>query len=200
LKSEYKNTPTIETKRLILRKFTEKDVESIYKLYKDEEVNTFLPLFPLRSKNEASELLKEKYLKTYENPRGYHYAVCQKSEFEPIGYVIVNMDESHDLGYALRTEFWHRGIITEAVKGVIERIKADGLVYLTATHDVNNPRSGHVMRNVGMRYCYTYEELWKPKNISVHFRLYQLNLDGNKDRIYKGYWNKYNKHYVERNI
>ena len=57
--SQYENTPTIETERLVLRKFTEKDVEAVYRLYKDKEVNTFLPLFPLKSKNEAVELLKE---------------------------------------------------------------------------------------------------------------------------------------------
>ena len=50
--------------------------------------------------------------------------------------------------------------------------------YITATHDVNNPRSGRVMQAIGMRYCYSYEELWQPKNFPVIFRMYQLNLDG----------------------
>ena len=200
MNSQYENTPTIETKRLILRRFNEKDVEAVYNLYKDKEVNTFLPLFPLKSKNEAAELLAEKYLKAYQNTRGYKYAICLKSDLVPIGYVVVSMDESHDLGYALNKEFWQRGLITEAVKAVIERLKTDGLTYITATHDVNNTPSGQVMKKVGMRYCYTYEEMWKPKNISVHFRLYQLNLDGSTDRVYQGYWNKYKKHYIEQNI
>lgn len=197
---QYENTPTIETERLILRKFTEKDIEAVYSVYKDKETNIFLPCFPLRSKNEAEALLNGKYLKAYKNARGYQYAVCLKSDLVPVGYVIVSMDESHDLGYALRREFWDRGIITEAVKAVIEKIKTDGLAYITATHDMNNTRSGQVMRKVGMRYCYTYEELWEPKKIAVHFRLYQLNLDGCIERVYKGYWNKYKKHYVEQNV
>ena len=33
----------IETDRLILRKFEESDMETIYSLLSDEEVNTFLP-------------------------------------------------------------------------------------------------------------------------------------------------------------
>lgn len=37
------NTPTLETKRLILRKFTEYDLADMLPLYGDEEVNTFLP-------------------------------------------------------------------------------------------------------------------------------------------------------------
>ena len=32
------NTPTIETERLILRKFTEDDLEALYQIYRDEEV------------------------------------------------------------------------------------------------------------------------------------------------------------------
>ena len=40
------------------------------------------------------------------------------------------------------------------------------------------------MKQLGMRYQYSYEELWQPKNIPVTFRLYQLNLDGQEDRVY----------------
>ena len=47
------NTPKIETERLILRKFTEGDIESLFQIYRDEEVNQFLPWFPLKSLDEA---------------------------------------------------------------------------------------------------------------------------------------------------
>ena len=36
------------------------------------------------------------------------------------------MDEAHDFGYALRKEFWHQGIVTEAAKAVIEQVKKTG--------------------------------------------------------------------------
>lgn len=47
------NTPTLETQRLILRKFTENDLQALYEIYRDEEVNRFLPWFPLASMEEA---------------------------------------------------------------------------------------------------------------------------------------------------
>ena len=47
------NTPTLETKRLILRKFIENDLKALYKIYSDKEVNTFLPWFPLKTIEEA---------------------------------------------------------------------------------------------------------------------------------------------------
>ena len=37
------NTPILETKRLVLRKFTEKDMEALFLILKDEEINKFLP-------------------------------------------------------------------------------------------------------------------------------------------------------------
>ena len=35
------NTPTLETERLILRKFTENDLKAMYLIYSDEEVNRY---------------------------------------------------------------------------------------------------------------------------------------------------------------
>ena len=32
------NTPTLETKRLILRKFTENDIEALFNIYRDEHI------------------------------------------------------------------------------------------------------------------------------------------------------------------
>lgn len=99
-----------------------------------------------------------------------------------------------------KLEFWHRGIVTEAGKAVIEQVKNDGILYVTATHDVNNPRSGEVMNKLGMSYKYSYEEQWQPKDILVIFRMYQLNLDGQNDRVYKKYWDKSSVHFVEKEV
>ena len=113
------------------------------------------------------------------------------------GYIKVDLEEPHDFGYGFRKEFWHRGIATEAGKAVVEQVKKDGLAYITATHDKNNPRSGNVMKKLGMKYCYSYEEQWQPKDFPVIFRMYQLNFDGNTDFVYQKYWNESEKHFIE---
>ena len=194
------NTPMIETERLILRKFAGDAIEALYKIYSDEEVNTFLPWYPLKNMDEAFVFFQEQYAAKYALPQEYAYAICQKRDNYPIGYIKVDMEEHHDFGYGLRKEFWHQGIVTEAGKALINQVKKDGLPYITATHDRNNPRSGGVMRNVGMKYQYSYEEQWQPKDILVTFRMYQLNLDGNKERVYKKYWDTYAVHFVETDI
>lgn len=193
------NTPYLETGRLILRKFTENDMDALFRIFSDKEVNTFLPWQPLESLAEAAVYYKKNYADAYVQDLGYKYAICLKTGNVPIGYVNVSMGESHDLGYGLRKEFWHRGIVTEAARAVLMQVKSDGILFVTATHDVKNPRSGGVMKQLGMQYKYSYEELWQPKNFCVTFRMYQINFDGTK-RVYMEYWNTSDVHFVETEL
>ena len=192
------NTLLIKTDRLILRKFTEDDIEALFNILKDVELNTFLPWFPLRSIEETKIFYKNRYETIYKQDKGYAYAICLKEDNYPIGYINIDTNEPYDLGYGLRKEFWHKKITSEAAKALIEQAKKDGIPYITATHDKNNIRSGKVMQKIGMKYCYSYEELWQPKNFPVIFRMYQINLNINDDYIYQGYWNKSNNHFIEK--
>ena len=191
------NTPAIETERLLLRRFRPEDIPALFSIYGDREVNTYLPWRPLASCQEAERLFENEYAAVYREPRGYRYAVCLKADDIPIGYVHVDPEGARDLGYALSRAFWHQGIAVEAARAAAAQAKQDGLPFITATHDVNNPRSGSVMRALGMRYQYTYREQWQPKDIPVTFRLYQLNLDGNETRVYWKYWERYAVHNIE---
>ena len=56
------------------------------------------------------------------------------------------------------------------------------------------------MRNLGMRYRYSYEERWQPKDRLVTFRLYQLNLDGDEDRTFMKYWDASSVRFVEEGV
>ena len=49
------NTPTLETERLILRKFTRQDIEALYLILRDEEVNKFLPWYPVKNIEETEK-------------------------------------------------------------------------------------------------------------------------------------------------
>ena len=191
------NTPTLKTERLILRRFTEEDIQALFLILKDEEVNTFLPWYPVKNLEETKKFYENRYVSQYAQRQGYAYAICLDDDNVPIGYINVDMGESHDLGYGLRKEFWHKGIVSEAGKAVLEQVRRDGLPYVTATHDRNNPRSGNVMRRIGMKYCYSYEEQWQPKNFPVIFRMYQLNFTQEDDFVYMKYWNIYENHFVE---
>lgn len=78
----------IETKQLILRK----DMETLYHLLMDEDVNTFLPWFPIKNREETISFYQKRIK---EEP--YFLAICLKESQILIGYVKMSMDESHDI-------------------------------------------------------------------------------------------------------
>lgn len=121
----FTNTPTLETERLLLRRFSENDLYALFKIHSDKDVNTYLPWFPLQSIEEASLFLRERYLDTYRQPYGYKYAICLKNDNIPIEYVNIGINEPHDLGYGLLKAFWRNGIVTEAANAVIHQVKKE---------------------------------------------------------------------------
>ena len=194
------NTPTLETGDLILRKFARNDADALFLLLKDRDANTFLPWFPAETKRDSDAFLENKILPLYQKERAYFYAVCLKSDNAPIGYVKAETEDGFDFGYALRKEFWNRGITTQAGRALIGQLKKDKIPYITATHDVNNGASGAVMKKLGMIYRYSYVEQWQPKNFPVTFRMYQLNFDARQDRVYEKYRRLYPNNFVEENV
>ena len=84
-------------------------------------------------------------------------------------------DESHDLGYGLCKEFWHRSIVAEACQSAVSQLKRSGLSYLTATHDIKNSRTEETTKNkynVSLFLCRTmatekYQSYFQ--NVSIKF-------------------------------
>lgn len=165
-----------------MRKFELQDADELFRILSDEEVNRFLPWFPHKTREETLRFLQDSVFADYDKAIAYRYAVVLRSESRVIGYLsFLGIDEkerSGDIGYGLLREYWGKGIMTEAVKALLFRLKADGFRYATATHDVQNPASGRVMQKCGMRYVRTYPEFWQPKGIWVNFNLYRIDLNG----------------------
>lgn len=189
--------PELKTERLVLRTFEENDMEALFALLSDEQVNTFLPWFPLKTPAEAVHFYHQRFAPQALPPQAYCYAICLKTDRIPVGYVAVKGDDSHDFGYALLSRYWHQGITSEAALAVIEQLRRDQIPLISATHDILNPRSGSVMRRIGMTYRYTYQECVQPKNQLVTFRMYQLDLDGKQNPTYDRYWQVSDVHYIE---
>lgn len=72
------NTPTLNTQKLILRKFNENDLEAFCDIFSNKEVNQFLPWFPLKNLDEAKSFYQERYAFIYQKKQGYVYAICLK--------------------------------------------------------------------------------------------------------------------------
>lgn len=185
----------LETKRLFLRPLRLEDAGALMELLMPEPVHRFLPLYPPKNLEEARALIRRDYLE--DAPGRYRLGLFRKSDGAFLGYVHGAIGEHYDLGYALGADFWGHGYMTEAAETLLKLLRAEGVPYVTATHDQNNPKSGEVMRRLGMHYCYSYREQWQPKDISVVFRMYQLNLCDPGAKTDWGYWNQYPEHWVE---
>ena len=198
------NSPKIETERFILRKFNDNDIDDLHEILKDEIVNTYLPWFVSKSVDDTKKFLEDRVYSKYKKEVSYFYAIEAKDSHKVVGYVDVTYidlnEKCGDLGYGIHQDYWKNGIASEVSLAMLKQLKEDGFAFITATCDQNNIGSGRVMQKCGMKYMYSYEERWQPKDILVVFRMYQINLDGNEKRIFKKYWDMYPNHFIEEKI
>ena len=80
----------LETERLILRPFEARDMGALFDLLRDEEVNTFLPWFPVRSLDETAAFYERRF-----KDSEYAFAICLKADDTPIGYTTTWAMPSH---------------------------------------------------------------------------------------------------------
>ena len=154
---KHQGTKTLETSRLILRKFQEGDGDFMYKNWaSDPEVTKYLT-WPTHPSVEISRKINASWVESYGKPDYYQWAIVPKELGEPIGSIaVVDMfekAESMEVGYALSRNHWGQGIMTEAFEAVICYLFEEvGVQRVSSRHDPNNPASGAVMRKCGLTY------------------------------------------------
>ncbi len=151
-------TQRIETDRLILRRYVIEDADAMYKNWaSDSEVTKFLTWQP-HSSVEVSRGIIENWLKEYSDKKYYQWAIVLKDNGnEPIGDISVGqMNEDISMvhiGYCLGRAWWRRGIMSEALKAVMDfMFDTVEVNRVEARHDPRNPNSGKVMQKCGMKY------------------------------------------------
>lgn len=149
-------TAVLETERLILRPFTLDDAVDMYENWaKDPEVTRFLQWQPHKDAGETLEILRD-WVSQYEKGNYYNWAIELKDLEEPIGNISVVQQNDRALqahiGYCLGKEWWHQGIMSEALSAVIGFLFSEGYRRIDSRHNVANPHSGDVMKKCGMRY------------------------------------------------
>ncbi|MDU5108465.1 GNAT family N-acetyltransferase [Clostridium sp.] len=151
-------TKTIETERLILRRFKMEDAEAMYKNWaSDEEVTRFLT-WPPHSSIELTKDILQDWINDYKNEDSYNWAITIKENGdEPIGSIgAVDISERVNMvhiGYCISKKWWNKGITSEALKALIKYFFEEvGVNRVESRHDPNNPNSGKVMMKCGMKY------------------------------------------------
>lgn len=149
---------TLKTERLLLRPWRESDAEDFFEYARDPEVGPNAGWKPHESLEESRKILRS-FIEGGE---------VRALEWKESGKVIGSLglhgdrifperkDSGKELGYVLSREYWGRGLMTEAVKGVLPFVfEEKRLDYLSVAHFAWNMRSKRVIEKCGFRYIET---------------------------------------------
>ena len=135
-------TVTLETERLILRRFQESDVEGVYKNWGHQK-----------------------------EPYRYQWCIELKEKKESIGAIWLSnyKEESKSIaaGFCIGVDYRAKEYCTEALKRIVQYMKeinSKRIREIRGTNDVDNPTSGKVFQNAGFTFYgieYLYSESLK---------------------------------------
>lgn len=153
----------LETERLLLRRFTEADVDNLVTLDGDPEVMRFLNGGePTPSEVIQNEILP-RFLRSYEEFDGLGYwAAIEKSTGDFLGWFAFHPEEGGipdnvALGYRLRKAAWGKGYATEGARALIRKGFLEfGVRRVFATTYQDNLASRRVMEKAGLRFARSF--------------------------------------------
>ena len=174
-------TQMLETERLILRRFVESDAEAMFQNWASSAENLTYVTWDPHSDVEVTRNSIRNWVASYANPNYYKWAICLKEKPEQvIGDIsIVAIDEndsSCEIGYVLGKAYWGNGIMTEALKAVLDfSFTQVGFQKVKARYASLNPASGRVMEKAGMSYLKTITNGVERKGYLADLIYYQIN-------------------------
>ena len=150
-------TTTIETDRLLLRRFEYTDNDAMLKYWIADETIQSMYSEPVYTTKEAVKELLDKYISSYERADYYRWAIILKETGECIGqiayFLVDNKNHFAEIEYCIGSEFQCRGYATEATKAVIafgfDEINLHKVQICTKT--INQP-SKRVIEKCGLTY------------------------------------------------
>ena len=117
----------LETERLVLRRFTEDDVDDLVELDSDPDVMHFINGGRPTPRREIESDVLPMFLDYYERFVGYGFwAAMEKSSGRFVGWfhfrpATVDRPDEVELGYRLRKSFWGKGYATEGSRALIDK-------------------------------------------------------------------------------
>ena len=146
----------IETDRMILRKFSIDDYQSVYEFGSNVEVQKYTGDKILTSPIQAKIIIKEVLFPDYKKYGYGRLAAIFKPENKIIGFAglkyLPEFKES-DIGFRFLPEYWGKGIATEISLAIIrygfEVLKLDNIIGIA---DPMNIGSCRVLEKVGLKF------------------------------------------------
>ena len=153
----------LETERLILRPWEERDAESLYEYAKDDRVGPIAG-WPVHTSVENSLEVIKTVLSAPET-----YAVCLKEDHKAIGSIGLMVGKQSniglpelegEIGYWIGVPFWGKGLIPEAAMEIIRYAFAEkNLETLWCGYFDGNEKSRRVQEKCGLSYHHTKRDI-----------------------------------------
>ncbi len=147
-----------ETKRLIVREWEKSDYKDLFEYASDEEVTKYLHFKTYENEQVAKERINTLIESYKESPFINNFAVMTKNDNKVIGDINISTYKpqaggSVHIGYTLNRNYQGNGYATEAVIGALNFIKGNNIAKrVEATHDIDNSKSGSVLKRAGMKF------------------------------------------------
>ena len=181
----------IQTKRLILRSWTESDAEDLYRYASSDKVG------PMAGWKPHGNIEESRYIIRMFIRDGTVWALLEKESGRVIGSIGLH-DSSpkgdivydRELGYVLAEEKWGQGLMPEAVRAVIgyafETMRINSLA---VSHSPFNRQSQKVIEKSGFRYQKRIEKSWKRfDGETLDEEVYLMTADDYAEQKKKGFF------------
>ncbi|MBI9071536.1 MAG: GNAT family N-acetyltransferase [Melioribacteraceae bacterium] len=119
----FNSFPELKTKRLVLRQMNENDLEGVFKFNSSLANLNFIARKPFTDISQAKEKLVF-FMSGFPKKNGIWWTFTLKPEDKLIGYGglfdIDSESNKSEVGYGLLEEYWGKGIVSEAVKAIVD--------------------------------------------------------------------------------
>lgn len=146
------NEIIFETERLVVRRYTENDLDNVYRLNSDEEVMRYIR--KTMSFEETKNFFRQNLEAYVKNPVLGRWAVTDSQSRFVGSFAIIPIGETSDiqLGYALLKPYWGLGYASELTAKGIEYAISNNIDPLFAQAEVANVNSQKVLLKNSFEY------------------------------------------------
>lgn len=173
----------LETDRIILRPWAEKDLEDFYGYAKVDGVGQMAGWNPHKSIEESQHILKI----FIDNKNTFALQSKENSQvIGSLGLEMLSMDlggsyaklKGREIGYVLSKEYWGKGIMPEAVKCAVDYcFNQENYDFLQCSHSISNRQSQRVIEKCGFHYV--KEHMRKTINGDIQTSRYYVLINNN---------------------
>ncbi len=147
---------SLETERIIMRRWQESDAESLFKYASDPAVGPIAGWPVHKNIDESLEVIKNVFCGKEA------YAICLKTDGKAIGAIelllnghtnATDRDDECELGFWIGKPFWNQGLVTEASVEMLRHAFEDlGMNKVWCRYYDGNDRSKRVQEKLGFTY------------------------------------------------